>query len=78
MSERLTRRGDESSGKETFNFEVALSEYMKLASQDSHTTQHLAAIRFLVRNLIVTSCDDVGTANGWLTRYTSLVRKCVG
>ena len=77
FNERLSNNQSDEFGISTFNFEAVLREYMNSSDNDPYTTQHLAAFRFLVRDLLVSSAEDVGASNGWITRYTSLVRRCV-
>jgi hypothetical protein len=62
--------------QQTFNLEEALREYVDLLGTDPYISQHLSAFRFFLRDLLAKCCEDVELADGGMTKYVTLVRRC--
>jgi hypothetical protein len=62
--------------QQTFNLEEALREYVDQLGTDPYISQHLAAFRFFIRDLLANCGADVEDADGGMTKYVTLVRQC--
>src|SRR5579862_445258 len=67
--------GDDPDLERVITLEQALDEYRGRASYDPNVRQHLAAMRFYLRDLLYDAAESVLQVGG-VTNYTSLVTSC--
>jgi len=76
LRERPTVEGPETARAATVTLEEALRQYLERRTYDDNIARHVAAMRFYLRDLIWESTGAALEADGGMTAYTRLVRRC--